>query len=140
MSVGRGAVTRGAVVWALAALLLGSVFAAAMLPRIGPSSDLWDYSQEARQLARGDGFTSLYTYPSVLGHDQPQFPVRWRMPLFAAIGAGFLRLGMSLPAGFLILGAFAHALTVGLACYLAARLRSPSAGTIAAVIALACPL
>src|SRR6266850_4581741 len=140
MRMGRGASARGAVAWALAALLVGGLFAASMRSRIGPSSDLWDYAQEARQLSRGDGFTSLYTYPCVLGHDRAPFPVRWRMPLFAVIGAALLRLGIPLPAGFLFLGALAHALTVGLAYYLAARLRSPSAGTIAAVTAFACPL
>src|SRR5262245_4993025 len=87
---------RHAMKWALLAALLAGVFAFATYPNIPPASDLWDYSQEARQLGRGEGFTSLYTYPVHLGQDEPPFPVRWRMPLFAAMGAVLWRLDVPL--------------------------------------------
>src|SRR5262245_530462 len=108
-----------AILWGLAALAAGLVFAHAALPGIAPASDLWGYSQEARQLARGDGFTSLYTYPVFLGQDDAPFPVRWRMPLYAVLGALLLKLGIALPAGYLYLGAVAHALLVASTFWLA---------------------
>jgi len=131
---------RVAFLWFLLALVAGLFFAHAALPGIAPASDLWDYAQEARQLARGDGFTSLYTYPVFLGQDQPPFPVRWRMPLYAALGALLLRLGIALPAGFLYLGALAHALLVALTYRLGARVVGARAGAWAAACALCCPL
>jgi hypothetical protein len=118
----------------------GVFFAHAALPGIAPASDLWDYSQEARQLARGQAFTSLYTYPVFLGQEQPPFPVRWRMPLYAALGALLLRLGIALPAGFLYLGAVVHAVLVALTYWLGARLSRRRAGVWAAAGAFACPL
>jgi hypothetical protein len=138
--------TRRAVVpvlaWALAALAIGVVFAASMADRIAPQSDLWDYSQEARQIARGEGFTSLYTYPVHLRPGgEPPFPVRWRMPLYAVLGAGLLDVGVPLPAGYIYLGALTHALLVALVWLLAVRIsRSPWAGHVAAACALLCPL
>ncbi len=131
---------RNAALWALAALALGLLFAFAALPGIAPSSDLWDYSQEARQIARGQGFTSLYTYPVFLGREGPPFPVFWRMPLYALLGAALLKLGILLPMGYLLLGAFAHALLVGLTYLLGAAAHSGRAGSWAAACALACPL
>ncbi len=127
-------------VWAILALAIGVLFAAAVLPGIAPTSDLWDHSQQARQIVRGEGFTSLYTYPLYLGHDDPPFPVRWRMPLYAVLGALLLKLGIGLPAGFLYLGAVAHALLVALTYRLGTQLHSARAGSWAAACALACPL
>ena len=131
---------RHAAMWALLAALLAGAFALVTYPSIPPSSDLWDYSQEARQLARGEGFTSLYTYPVHLGHDEPPFPVRWRMPLFAALGAMLLWLGVPLPAGFFLIAIVAHALLVGLVFLLTAHLHSEWAASIAAAAAIASPL
>src|SRR5258708_37600351 len=128
---------RVAFLWFLLALVAGLFFAHAALPGIAPASDLWDYAQEARQLARGDGFTSLYTYPVFLGQDQPPFPVRWRMPLYAALGALLLKLGIALPAGVLYPGAGAHALLVALPVWLAGRIFSPRARSWAPTRALA---
>ena len=129
-----------AVLWFLLALVAGALFAHAALPGIAPASDLWDYSQEARQLARGQGFTSQYTYPVLLAHDQPPFPVRWRMPLYALLGALLLRLGIALPAGYLYLGAIVHAFLVAATYALGARMSSPRVAAWAAAGALACPL
>src|SRR2546427_3973075 len=131
---------RTAFLWATVALAAGTLFAHAALPGIAPASDLWDYSQEARQIARGEGFTSLYTYPVFLGQDEPPFPVRWRMPLYAVLGALLLKLGIALPAGFLYLGAVAHALLVALTYWLGAKVHSTRAGSWAAACALASPL
>jgi hypothetical protein len=128
------------VLWFLLALVAGALFAHAALPRIAPASDLWDYSQEARQIARAEGFTSLYTYPVLLGADNPPFPVRWRMPLYAVLGALLLKLGIALPGGFLYLAAVARALLVALTHRLGARLHSPLVGAWAAACALVCPL
>ncbi len=131
---------RAAALWFLLALAAGILFAHAARPGIAPASDLWDYSQEARQLARGAGFTSLYTYPVFLGHDEAPFPVRWRMPLYAVLGALLLKLGIALPMGFLYLGALAHAFLVALTYWLCAGISSPRAASWAAACALACPL
>ena len=131
---------RDAASWSLLALALALAFAFVTYSRVPPSSDVWDYAQEARQLARGQGFTSLYTYPTHLGTEPAPFPVRWRMPLYAAIGAAFLGLGVSLPLGFFIVAVLAHAALVGLVFLLASHLHSPRAGVLAAAFAIASPI
>ena len=132
---------RAAIVWGMGALVLALVFTVAIYRNIAPASDLWDYSQEARQLSRGQGFTSLYTYPTHLGRDEvPPFTVRWRQPLYAARGAVVLNMGGPLPLGYLLFVAQAHAALVALVFLLGATLASPRAGAIAAATALACPL
>jgi hypothetical protein len=131
---------RGAVAWALFAAIVTTAFAFATYPNVSPASDVWDYAQEAKQLARGEGFTSLYTYPTHLGPDSPPFPVRWRMPLYAALGAGLLKLGVSLPTGYFAIGIVSHALLVALLFLLATHLHSARAGAIAAAAAIASPL
>src|SRR5688500_20230625 len=45
---------RAALLWALAALFFDLVFSAAVHDAIPPASDLWDYSQDTRQSARGE--------------------------------------------------------------------------------------
>jgi hypothetical protein len=131
---------RVALSWALLALAIAACFAYVALSRIPPSSDVWDYAQEARQLARGDGFTSLYTYPTHLGIEPAPFPVRWRMPLYAAIGAMFLTVGVPLPLGYFIVAVLAQAVLVGLVFLLASHLHSPRAGALAAAFAIASPI
>lgn len=132
---------RPAVYWGLAALLLSLVFAAATYRAVSPANDLWDYAQEARQMARGQGFTSLYTYPVHLGrHETPPFPVRWRMPGYAARGAVGLRTGFRLPQLFFVIGVQAHVALVVLAFLLGAHFGGARAGSIAAATALASPL
>ncbi|HET9250658.1 MAG TPA: hypothetical protein VFP58_00905, partial [Candidatus Eisenbacteria bacterium] len=131
---------RPAAMWALLAALLATVFTLATYPNIPPASDLWDYSQEARQLGRGEGFTSLYTYPVHLGQDEPPFPVRWRMPLYAALGAGLWWLGVPLPAGYFLIAILAHAILVALVFLLTAHLHSVWAASLAAAAAIASPL
>jgi len=91
-------------------------------------------------MARGQGFTSLYTYPVHLDNDAPPFPVRWRMPLFPAIGALFLMAGIALPKGYFILAIASHAALVALVFLLGAHLHSNRAGHIAAATAIATPL
>jgi len=131
---------RDAIGWALLAAIVATAFALATYSNVPPSSDVWDYAQEARQLARGEGFTSLYTYHVHLGHDSPPFPVRWRMPLYAALGAALLKLGVPPPAGYFAIGIASHALLVGLLFLLATHLHSARAGAIAAAAAIASPL
>ncbi len=132
---------RAAILWGLGAFALALLFTVAVFRNISPASDLWDYSQEARQLARGQGFTSLYTYPTHLGPgDEPPFPVRWRQPLYAARGAMVLNMGATLPLGYLLIVVVAHAALVGFVFLLGAHLASSRAGAIAAAAALACPL
>jgi hypothetical protein len=127
--------------WALLALVVAGAHAAITVRQVAPASDLWDYAQEARQIARGDGFTSLYTYPTLLGaHERPPFPVRWRMPLFAWRGAMMLKSGVSLPEGYFIVAVAAHALIVFLVFLLTAHLHSARAAAVAAAAALASPL
>jgi hypothetical protein len=132
---------RAAILWGLAALAFALLFTAATFRTISPSSDLWDYSQEARQLARGQGFTSLYTYPTHLGPDEsPPFPVRWRQPLYAARGAMVLNVGGPLPLGYFLVVAQSHAALVAFVFLLGAHLASARAGAIAAAAAMASPL
>lgn len=132
---------RPALLWGLVALLFAILFSAATYRSIAPSSDLWDYSQEARQVARGQGFTSLYTYPTHLGPtDRPPFPVRWRMPLYAWRGAMMLKSGASLPLGYFLIVAQSHAALVALVFLLGAHFASRRAGHVAAATAVACPL
>jgi hypothetical protein len=132
---------RAAILWGLGAFAFALLFTTAVFRNISPASDLWDYSQEARQLARGQGFTSLYTYPTHLGSDEePPFPVRWRQPLYAARGAMVLSMGATLPLGYLLIVVVAHAGLVAFVFLLGAHFASPRAGAIAAAAALACPL
>ncbi len=50
---------------------------------INPFSDIWDYAQQARELYRGHGFTSLFTYPIVLPYTQDGlFYNLWRPPVY----------------------------------------------------------
>ncbi|HSQ51375.1 MAG TPA: hypothetical protein VLL94_08920 [Nitrospiraceae bacterium] len=62
------------------------------------------------------------------------------MPLFAALGAVLLRIGIPLPFGFLLLGMIGHAFVVALVYSLGRRLHSATAGKVAAGIAIMCPL
>jgi hypothetical protein len=132
--------------WGLLALVLSASFSLAVHRSIAPANDLWDYAQEARQIARGEGFTSLYTYPALLDVPGPEgqagapFPVRWRLPLFAALGAVLLSLGIPLPLGFFLVGVASHALLVALVFLLGTHLHSARAGAIAAACAVASPL
>jgi 4-amino-4-deoxy-L-arabinose transferase-like glycosyltransferase len=51
--------------------------------KINPFSDLWDYAQQGRELYRGHGFTSLFTYPVVLPYEKDgHFYNLWRPPLY----------------------------------------------------------
>lgn len=132
---------RQAILWGVAALTVALFFTAAIYRSIPPASDLWDYSQEARQIARGEGFTSLYTYPTHLGaEERPPFPVRWRMPLYAARGAMVLATGAPLPLGYLLVVAQSHAALVAFVFLVGAHFASRRAGHVAAAVALACPL
>jgi hypothetical protein len=131
---------RQAARWAILAAFLAAVFAIVTYPNIPPASDLWDYSQEARQLGRGEGFTSLYTYPVHLGQDDAPFPVRWRMPLYTALGATLWRLDVPLPAGYFVIAVLAHAILVALVFLLTVHLHSIWAAHIAAAAAIASPL
>lgn len=135
-----GARWRSALLWGILALAAAALFTRAAIPGIAPASDLWDYSQESRQIARGEGFTSLYTYPVFLGHEVAPFPVLWRMPLYAALGALLLKLGIPLPGGFLYMGAVAHALLVAMTYWIGATLHSSRAGSWAAACAVSSPL
>ena len=132
---------RAALLWALLAVALAGIHACVTIRQIPPASDLWDYAQEARQIARGEGFTSLYTYPTLLGaHESAPFPVRWRMPLFPWRGAMMLKSGLPLPEGFFVIGVVSHALIVFFVFLLAAHLHSRAAGAVAAAETIASPL
>lgn len=132
---------RPALLWALLAFALALAHAAVTSCQIAPASDLWDYAQQARQIARGEGFTSLYSYPTLVGPDErPPYPVRWRMPLYSWRGAQLLKAGVALPDGYFAISILSHALLVALVFLLGAHLHSPRAGSIAAAAAVACPL
>ncbi|MGE5176861.1 MAG: hypothetical protein ACM3JJ_10855 [Hyphomicrobiales bacterium] len=132
---------RPAILWGLAALALSLVFAAVTYRSVSPTNDLWDYAQEARQIARGEGFTSLYTYPVHLGPDETApFPVRWRMPGYAARGALGIRMGFDPTKLFFMIAIQAHVALVVLVFLLGAHFGGPRAGSIAAAAALATPL
>ncbi|HEX7078083.1 MAG TPA: hypothetical protein VF363_06670 [Candidatus Eisenbacteria bacterium] len=128
-------------IWGIAALAASLVFAAATYRSIAPVNDAWDYAQEARQVARGQGFTSLYTYPVHLGRDEaPPFPVRWRMPLYAVRAAIGLRMGFDLPRLFFLIAIQAHVAIVVLVFLLGAHFGGTRVGSIAAAAAIASPL
>jgi hypothetical protein len=132
---------RPAIGWAALAGALAVLYSLLAFPNLSPSNDVWDYAQQARQIARGEGFTSLYTYPTLLGADEtPPYPVRWRMPLYSWRGAMMLGSGASLPEGYLALGVFAQALLVLFVVLLAAHFHSVRAGHLAGAAAAACPL
>jgi hypothetical protein len=132
---------RLALLWALLAIAIASLHAAVTIRQIPPASDLWDYAQEARQIFRSQGFTSLYTYPTLLGErEHPPFPVRWRMPLFAWRGSLMLRSGIALPEGYFAIAIVSHGLIVFLVFLLGVHFHSARAGAIAAAAAIASPL
>jgi hypothetical protein len=67
---------------------------------VPPYSDVWDYLQLGRQVATGQGFTSLFTYPLFLpwsGDASPadgHFPLLWRPPAYPLlVAAGFALTG-----------------------------------------------
>jgi 4-amino-4-deoxy-L-arabinose transferase-like glycosyltransferase len=61
---------------------------------VPPYSDTWDYLQLGRQIATGQGFTSLFSYPLFLpwsGDSSPadgHFPLLWRPPIYPMLVAG----------------------------------------------------
>ncbi|HSQ60552.1 MAG TPA: hypothetical protein VLT84_08990 [Acidobacteriota bacterium] len=132
---------RVALGWAALAGALAVLYSVLTFPHLSPANDVWDYAQQARQIARGEGFTSLYTYPTLLGAGEtPPYPVRWRMPLYSWRGAMMISSGTPMPGGFLALGVFAQALLVFLVVLLAAHVHSVRAGYLAGAAAAACPL
>jgi len=132
---------RAAAAWSALALVLGALYALATFPNLAPQNDIWDYSQEARQLSRGEGFTSLYTYPTLLRSDEsPPYPVRWRMPFYALRGSLFVQSGTPPPVGYMILSVGSQGILVFLVFLLGAHLHSTRAAHLAAAAAVACPL
>jgi hypothetical protein len=132
---------RAAAGCAVLALVLGALYAVATFPNLSPANDIWDYSQQARQLARGEGFTSLYTYPTLLRSDEtPPYPVRWRMPAYSLRGAMMIQSGTSPPVGYVLLSVGSQAILVFLVFALAAHFHSNRAAHLAAAAAVACPL
>lgn len=70
--------------------------------KLTPYCDFWDYAQMGRQLVRGEGFTSLFTYPINLtadtielkrgeAPDNIQYDNFWRPPLFPLMTAGIFK-------------------------------------------------
>ena len=132
---------RPAAAWALLALVLGTLYAVATFPNLSPQNDIWDYAQQARQISRGEGFTSLYTYPTLLRPDEsPPYPVRWRMPFYSLRGARFVQSGTPPPVGYMILSIGSQTILVLLVFLLAAHVHSNRAAHLAAAAAVACPL
>lgn len=94
----------------------------------GSKWDVWDYLSEARNLARGHGFTSRLTYPPFLPESLDEsegetdaFPVLWRQPAYPLLVAGlFGLLGREDPNALLLLQALA-VLLLPLAAYAFAR-------------------
>jgi hypothetical protein len=107
--------------------------------RLNHTSDTWDYLQIARQMHRGCGLTSLFTYPPFLPESLPRltpgskragavwtscpgFPLYWRQPGFPAlIAAGFAVRGEPDPGVLLWIQGLAIVL-LPLATFLLARL------------------
>ncbi|MCA9426423.1 MAG: glycosyltransferase family 39 protein, partial [Candidatus Omnitrophica bacterium] len=105
----------------------------------GPYSDVWDYSQLARNLAEGEGYVSNFTYPLALHYEtEPPFPTLWRVPLFSSLIAFVFWLTGSpslwVPSALAGLAfVFAAALTAGLGCRILSR---PLAGVAVLMVVL----
>jgi len=102
-------------------------------------SDIWDYAQQGRELYRGHGFTSLFTYPVVYGQNPAGvFANLWRPPLYPLL----ISLGFKLAGGpsihvLAVLGGLFMALTVVLISRFAEELlESPYGWTIGIIYAL----
>ncbi|MCA9429255.1 MAG: glycosyltransferase family 39 protein, partial [Candidatus Omnitrophica bacterium] len=105
----------------------------------GPYSDVWDYSQLARNLTEGEGYVSNFTYPLALHYEiEPPFPTLWRVPLFSSLIAFVFWLTGStslwVPSALAGLAfVFAAALTAGLGCRILSR---PLAGVAVLMVVL----
>jgi hypothetical protein len=126
--------------------------------RLDHTSDTWDYLQEGRELYRGNGFTSLFTYPPHLPDavdpirigsdfsgddffDPSCFPVLWRQPLYPMMIAGaFAVAGGPHPDAMLWLQGLGVVLLPLAAYFLGRRLLTPGWAALAALWTLLSPL
>lgn len=105
------------------------------------SNDQFDYAQIARNVYRGNGFTTLALKPAELAFDPrlEHHPDYWRPPLYPLlIAAVFLFLGPKEYAGVLVSGIF-FALLLPLAYVFGRKLANRTTGISAAVILLCLP-
>lgn len=118
------------------------------LDRVGPDAAVWDYLQQGRELARGNGFRSRLTYPVFLPASLPamgtevqnDFPVLWRQPGFPLLVAAALLLGGEEPDALLVLQGLALVLLALGTFFLARYLVSTWWAGLAALWVLASPL
>lgn len=137
---------RGRAFRALAALvtlaaLAGAAHAYAHSPRRLVFPDAFDYAQMGRQIARGEGMTSLQAFPYALGWladreraTAPPWPNLWRFPLPTWIRAASLAALGESDAAAIAPSLLFSALTATLLFALANRLAGPAAGLAAAAI------
>jgi hypothetical protein len=114
---------------------------------VGETSDAWDYLQQARQIYRGDGFTSLFTYvpylPSSRAHVEHTgtFPQLWRQPGYPLLLAGsFALAGAPEPNAVLAAHAFAIVLLPVVTFAFARKFIPAGSATVAGALAVLTPL
>jgi hypothetical protein len=97
------AVLLAVIAWAIPSFTNEWEGSGAINEKLTPYCDFWDYAQMGRQLVRGEGFTSLFTYPINLAADTKDadswkaadevlFHSYWRPPLFPLMTAGIFKL------------------------------------------------
>jgi 4-amino-4-deoxy-L-arabinose transferase-like glycosyltransferase len=142
----RGRLKRGLALAMLALALVGAALGFAGSDGRLHYPDAFDYAQMGRQLAEGEGLTSLQAFPYVLGwldaaglDARPPWPVMWRFPLPIALRAASFRLLGPSDAAALLPPLLLSALTAPLLFLLANRLGGPLAGLLAAGLWIASP-
>ncbi len=82
-----------------------------------PLGDIWDYAQQGRQLVRGEGFSSQFTYPILMKQDAGHVPYSnlWRPPGYPWLASMAFRISGNFNLSSLILlGCLFYILTAGL--------------------------
>jgi len=146
LALAANAPSRGRAFLALALLVTFAALAAgahayATSPRELRFPDAFDYAQMGRQISRGEGMTSLQTFPYALGwlaeHDRdasPPWPNVWRFPLPTWIRAASFALFGESDGAAIAPGLLFSAFTATLLFALGNRLGGPVAGLASAAV------
>jgi 4-amino-4-deoxy-L-arabinose transferase-like glycosyltransferase len=127
--------------WVVLAVALGIwLWARARLPWLLTTGDEREYADIARQLVRGEGFTTRIVYPALLSYGiAPAHPSLVRPPLWPLAIAGVFRVAGPGDAAVLAAVLPFYLGTVAAACALATTLAGPLAGTVAGLAVATSP-